>query len=126
MLIPAHPRPTFSLAQPAVVPVPPKAKWPLETDIIFIAGTNRVLLTLQHPLVRTVVHDGFENLRASLLFDNAFPDATLTASVVRDALIAGAKGLLPRAAAIYDRILSDVEYAPVICPLVSSLIVNMT
>ena len=36
--------------------------WPTETDLIYVPGTMKVMLTLQSPLIRTVLQDGIENL----------------------------------------------------------------
>ena len=37
---------------PDVVPGPSQETWPSETDPILLQGSNKVLLTVQHPLMR--------------------------------------------------------------------------
>jgi hypothetical protein len=97
--------------------------WPTETNIVFVTGMNRVILTLQHPLLHAVIQEGFEILRASLLFDHAFPDGNMILSVVKDSLVAAAKYHLPRAGNIYECLMADDGYAAKIWPLVSFSII---
>ncbi|KAH9043552.1 hypothetical protein EDB83DRAFT_2318036 [Lactarius deliciosus] len=92
-------------------------KWAAETEIRFMPGTNRVILTAQGTLLRTVIQDAFENLRAAILFQHAFPDGALALSYVRDALITAARQCGPAAASIYTRMLNDTEYFTKIIPL---------
>jgi len=40
-------------------PAPPM--WPNDTDLVFVPGTNRLILTMQTPPVCAVVHDAFDN-----------------------------------------------------------------
>jgi hypothetical protein len=77
------------------------------------------MLTMQLPLIRTVVQDAFENLRASLLFENAFPDSHLTILFVRKNLIGAARSHLPRAVDIHKRLLIDDGYLEKLSRLVS-------
>ena len=47
-------------ADPSVdqdVPMPAATWWLSDTDLVFIPGTNRLSLTIQHPPVRTVIQD---------------------------------------------------------------------
>jgi hypothetical protein len=36
--------------------------WLVDTDLIYIPGSKKVMLTMQMPLIRTVVQDAFETL----------------------------------------------------------------
>jgi len=76
--------------------------WPMDTELIYIPGTNKLMLTMQSPVMQTVIHDAFQHILASLLLNCAFPDALVIPSVVRDALIAGAWSNVPRASNIHS------------------------
>jgi hypothetical protein len=113
--------------QPA--PAPPAnhtlVTWPADTDIVFVEGTSRVILTLQRPLIRLVIQEGFEILCAHLLFAHAFPDGNMISSLVKESLLGGAMSKMPRAAVIYKRLMCDEQYAPRMWPLVSFQMSNM-
>jgi hypothetical protein len=117
--------PTF--AQP-IVPtiqavVPENAVvWPSDTELIYVAGTTKVMLTAQRPVMRTVIQDAFENVHASLLFNCAFPDASVIPSIIRDGLVAAAWSNVPRASNIHGRLLVDEEYIAKMSRLVSPFI----
>ncbi|KAH9177872.1 hypothetical protein EDB89DRAFT_2064251 [Lactarius sanguifluus] len=49
----------------------------VDTDLVFVEGTTKIMLTSQRPLIRAIAQDAIENLRASMLFRNAFPDVTI-------------------------------------------------
>ncbi|KAI0285552.1 hypothetical protein BC826DRAFT_972966 [Russula brevipes] len=55
--------------------------WPAITNLCTAPGTNRVMLSVQVPLMRVIIQDMFDHVRAFILFDHAFPDPTLTATV---------------------------------------------
>jgi hypothetical protein len=93
--------------------------WPVDTDLIYIPGSRKIMLTLQMPLICMVIQDAFENLRASLLFEHAFPDPNLTVLFIRKNLIGVARSHLPRAMHIHKCLLSDDEYLDKLSPLVS-------
>ena len=93
---------------PMVAGAPPP--WPPETDLVFTPGTNAVMLTLQPALLRLVVRDAFENLQASLLVENVFPNAHLALTSVRDSLISAARSHLPDSADILERLETDLAY----------------
>ena len=99
--------------------------WPRETDLIYLPGTTKVLLTLQLPLIRTVLQDAFENLRASLMFEHTFPDPNSTILFVRKNLVSAARSHLPRAVDVHRRLLSDNTYLEKLCCLVSVSLSNM-
>jgi hypothetical protein len=98
--------------------------WPSETDLILFPGTMKIMLTLQLPLVRTVLQDAFENLRAALLFEHAFPDLNLTVLFIRKTLVGAARSHLPRAVNIHKHLLVDDAYLDKLSRLVSFLLLK--
>jgi len=94
-----------------------QATWPAETDIVVNPITNRVTLTTQHPLLRTVIQEAIENLRASLLFDDAFPNAIVTPLAIRECLMSAADN--PKALMVKMRLTSDERYLTTMIRLVS-------
>jgi hypothetical protein len=88
-------------------------------DLIYVPGSNKVMLTLQMPLIHTVVQDAFKNIRASLLFKDAFLDPNLTVLFVRKNLIDAARAHLPRAIDIHKHLLCDDRYLDKLSHLVS-------
>ena len=98
--------------------------WPSDTEVVMFPGTNKVLLTIQTPLMHSIFQDAFEHLRASLLFIHAFPDPSLTRSMITEALSVAAKSHLPRAANIRNRLELDDEYVTKMCRLVSPSLVT--
>jgi hypothetical protein len=99
--------------------------WPTETDLIYVPGTMKVMLTLQSPLIRTVLQDGIENLRASLLVEHAFPEPSLQVLFIRKNLIGAARSHLPRANNMHRRLLVDDAYLDKLSRLVSNSPSNM-
>ena len=97
--------------------------WPADTEVVVFPGTNKVLLTIQSPLIRSIFQDTFEHLRASLLFIHAFPDPILTRSMISEALGVATQSYLPRAANIRNRLELDPDYLAKMCHLVSSVVV---
>ena len=87
-------------------------------------GTNKVMLTIQSPLMRSIFQDTFEHLQASLLFIYAFPDPALTCSMISEALAVATQSHLPRAATIRHRLELDDEYLSKMCRLVSPILVT--
>ncbi|KAH9015135.1 hypothetical protein EDB83DRAFT_2321365 [Lactarius deliciosus] len=78
------PTPSPNQATPGS-PVPNVSR--VDTDLVFVGNTTKIMLTSQRPLIRAIVQDAIENLRASILFVNAFPDATVAFTLTKDALI---------------------------------------
>jgi len=74
--------------------------WPPEMDLVLTPGTSKLMLTLQQPLVQAVIWDLFEFVRAALLLQCTLPNAGLSASFVRDALLSGAMLNMPGAASV--------------------------
>jgi len=95
--------------------------WPVNTDLIYVLGSKKVMLTMQMPLIHMVVQDAFKTLQASLLFENTFLDPNLTVLYVRKNLIRAARGNLPRAADIFKHLLVDDAYLNKLSCLVSGL-----
>ncbi|KAN0140500.1 hypothetical protein V8E53_001709, partial [Lactarius tabidus] len=57
------------------------------TDLVFADGSNKLMLTNQRPIIRVIVRDATELLRASLVFTNAFPDPVLAFNFAKQALL---------------------------------------
>jgi len=96
----------------------PHPVYPVETDLIFVSGTTRLMLTAQRPLIRSVIHDAFENVRLYLLFNHAFPDAVAILSMVKDCLVEAANSR-ERMSSIRQRLLFDEGYVTNMIRLVS-------
>jgi hypothetical protein len=96
----------------------PDTTWPSATELVVVPGTSKVTLSIQCPLLRAVLQDAFENIRISLLFINAFPDAAAIPTVIRTALITSAKSH-NRASDILKRLLRDENYMASMARLVS-------
>ena len=62
-----------------------------ETDLVFFEGSSKLLLTNQHPVVRMIIRDATELLRATILSNNAFPDPILAFNFTKHALLSAAK-----------------------------------
>ena len=99
-------------------------QWPFDTELVLFPGTNKVMLTMQSPLMRLIFQDAFEHLRASLLFIHAFPDPALTRSIISEALGAAAQSHLPRVGNIRNWLELDGEYLAMMCRLVSPSLVT--
>ena len=100
-------------------------EWPSDTEVVLFPGTNKVMLTIQSPLMHSIFQDAFEHLRASLLFIHAFPDPALTRSMISEALGVATQSHLPRAVTIRHRLKLDKEYLSRMCRLVSpSLVIS--
>jgi len=99
-------------------------KWPSDTEIILFPGTNKVMLTIQTPLMCLIFQDTFEHLQALLLFIHMFPDPALTHSMISEALTVMTQSHLPGAATIRHCLELDNEYLSKMCRLVSPLLVT--
>ena len=93
--------------------------WPSGTDLIYPPKTTKFMLTLQLPLIGTVLQDGIENLQASLLLEHTFLDPNLTVLFIRKNLVGAARSHLPRAVNIHKRLLVDNAYLDKLSCLVS-------
>lgn len=106
---------------------PAQPTWPIETDLVFVAGTTKVKLSIQHRLIQNVFRDTFENVRCALLFEHAFPDALAIPSVIRKAVLAAAEALKfvngrhnESASCVHQRLLLDDDYLSKMIRLVSN------
>ncbi|KAI9448875.1 hypothetical protein BJY52DRAFT_1193093 [Lactarius psammicola] len=86
----------------------PLRTWPVDTDLVYTTGSNKVMLTIQRPLVHAVIQEAIENLQAGLLFTNAFPD---------DCLLTAANRHKPGATDILERLQRDQDYMLKITPV---------
>ncbi|KAN0126122.1 hypothetical protein V8E53_015374 [Lactarius tabidus] len=84
--------------------------WPTETDLVFVSGSNRLKLTGQSPIVRSVIVEGIERLRAAMLFNDAFPDVCSALTLIKDCLLTAATYLLPGATDVLERFNNDADY----------------
>ncbi|KAN0105563.1 hypothetical protein V8E52_010914 [Russula decolorans] len=95
----------------ANVSTPPAPTLPSnDTDLIFIPGTNRLILSAQRPLIRVIIQDAIENLRVYLLFKNAFPRPVQSIKFIRDSIVAAAEKYQPGSSAIVARINANDHY----------------
>ena len=100
---------TASQEQVVTAQGPGLTTWPTATDIIYPPGSNRVMLTLQLPVMRAVLQDAIERTRANLVFGNAFPNVFDTLEYLRDALITAAE-LNDEGADIHRRLIGEHSY----------------
>ncbi|KAN0139137.1 hypothetical protein V8E53_003026 [Lactarius tabidus] len=84
--------------------------WPAETDLVFTSGSNKLKLTSQTPIVRSVIVEAIENLRAAMLMTDAFPDVCSALSLIKDCLLTAGTYLLPGAMDVLDRLKNDPDY----------------
>jgi hypothetical protein len=92
-----------------------------EADLMFLPNSNKVMLTLQHPLVCVVIQDSFDILHTSLMFSDAFADCSITIEFVKDALVHSALSHAPGARYIYQRLLYKDDYMSKLITLVSCI-----
>ena len=100
----------------------PSEDWPSETDIIYPTGSNKIMLTVQRPLLKAVFQDAFERIHAAMVFHNAFPNAYQTVEMITESLITAAK-LNDRATNIHNRLIVDGDYST--CRILSLALVRM-
>ena len=81
-----------------------------DTDLVFPPGVTKLMLTSQQPLIRAVIQDAFENMRASLMFNNTFPDGILALTLAKESVIIAADNLKPGTAVVQHRLEADDEY----------------
>jgi hypothetical protein len=110
-----------STADTDVAPDQSQDMWPHDTHLISFPGTNKVMLTLQTPLMRTIFQEAFDCLRVALVFVHAFPDLSLSLSIISEALVDVAELHSPRASNIHHRLLADSEYMSKMSRMVSFL-----
>ena len=83
--------------------------WPPETELV-MSPKNKVNISLQKPAIRVLLQDAIERVRASLLFEDTFPDANVALRVIRDCVIAAAERYMPCTSDIHERLKSNDEY----------------
>ena len=71
--------------------------WPADTDLVLAAGSSKLSLLAQRPIVCAVIQEAIDNLRAALVFTNAFPDVCNTLTLIKDCLLNAALRLKPGA-----------------------------
>lgn len=99
--------------------------WPADTTIVFPPGSSKMSLTNQTVMVKIVLHEAMEIVRADLLFKVAFPDPNVTLELVKESLT-NAASRLRGAGNIYKRLLYDAWYMSKMVVLVSLRNPNMT
>ncbi|KAH9020475.1 hypothetical protein EDB85DRAFT_2278775, partial [Lactarius pseudohatsudake] len=82
-----------------------------DTDLVFVNDSTRLLLKYQHPIIRTIVQKAIENLRATLVFQDAFPDGSVAFAFSKDALSAAAVSHKLGGGIVQRRLEVDDEYA---------------
>lgn len=95
--------------------------WPDHTDLVYADGSTKLYLMGQRPLVKYIIQDGIERVKASILCTDAFPDATLSNTFARDALILAADLSLPASRSIRARLVEDDDYIGKIICLVRAI-----
>jgi len=110
----------LTLITAPVVPQPPPVT-ENEVQLVLVPDTNALMLTMQHLLLCLVIWDLFNILRILLMFVNAFPNTPLAVQFVKDILLHSALNHTPRAANIYQQLLTNEEYIHKIVPLVSHM-----
>ncbi|KAF8258873.1 hypothetical protein EI94DRAFT_1707602 [Lactarius quietus] len=111
-----------STAGPSVVPTVTSVRdansgWPVITKLVYSSGTNKLMLTSQRPIIRTVIQEAIDNLRAALLFNTAFPDVCFALDMIKDCLLNAANHLKPGATEILNQLENDQHYLMKITPL---------
>ena len=108
------------IVDPAPVVGPALVVWPSDTDLVFVPGSNRLILTVQSPPVHAIIHDAFDNTRASLFFDHSFPDATMMPTLLGGCyLTVAAESHNPRAPVICSQLIQKAGYMDTLIRLVS-------
>jgi hypothetical protein len=95
--------------------------WSAETDLQFFPGTNKVMLTAQRPLMRTVIQNAFDLVQKCLLFDTAFPNPITALELTEDSLIEAASSK-NGAEEIHSRLKNDASYMNQMSRLVSLIL----
>ncbi|KAH9016184.1 hypothetical protein EDB85DRAFT_1898293 [Lactarius pseudohatsudake] len=91
--------------------------WPADTELLFAKGSSKLMLTLQYPLVRLVLQDAIDYMRAHLVLTNAFPDPGAALGFAHDSLMTAVEGHQPDSRILVQRFRHDVEYFAQLIPL---------
>ena len=109
---------------PVVAPAPSQTTtWSGETELLTVPGTNKIMLTVQRPLMCAVFQEAFDRTRAALVFRNAFPNVYDTIEMINNNLMTAAKAN-PRGGNIFNRLVIDGDYTTKMSHLVSIEISN--
>ena len=65
--------------------------WPTNTNLLFLRGSIKYMLTLQHPLHWSVIKVAFGHIQAYLVFTNTFPDVNVALIFAHNSFIVGAE-----------------------------------
>ncbi|KAN0123634.1 hypothetical protein V8E52_002966 [Russula decolorans] len=84
--------------------------FPAETELLFVSGSNKIMLTVQRLLMRAVFQEAFERIRADMVFKNVFPNIYETIEMITDSLMKAAESN-DRATNIYNRLALDADYS---------------
>ena len=103
----------------------PSSIWPVETNLVYSDGCNKLKLTIQYTEVRGIIQDAVEHLRASVMFTDAFPDANRCILFSRRALVRSAEARLPESHDVLKRLRGDSDYMAKLIPLVSVYIIQV-
>ncbi|KAF8262256.1 hypothetical protein EI94DRAFT_1603030, partial [Lactarius quietus] len=91
--------------------------WPAITELVYPAGTNKLMLTNQQPIVCAFIQEAIDNLQAALLFNNAFPDVCFALNLIKDCLLNATNHLKPGSMEILNRLKNNQQYIMKLTPL---------
>jgi hypothetical protein len=97
--------------------------FPSETELLFVSGSNKIMLTVQRLLMRAVFQEAFERIRADMVFKNVFPNIYETIEMITDSLMKVAESN-DRATNIYNRLALNADYSNNMSRLVGLRISN--
>jgi hypothetical protein len=113
---------------PTLATVTQHTTWPTETNLVCVAGTTRVKLSLQGQVLQDIFRVAFDNVRLYLLIENSFPNPTSIPKMLIHAVVEAAEACTTSggrhstlAGQVHMRLLSDEEYRTQMIRLVSEL-----
>ena len=53
-------------------------------ELVFAVGSTKLSLLSQRPIVCAVIQEAIDNLQATLMFTNAFPDVCSALTLIKD------------------------------------------
>ena len=102
---------------------PSQHVWPSKVDLLLILGSNKGLLTIQHPLMCAVFQDTFERIHAAMVSQNMFPNVYKMLETIKECLIKAAV-FNDGVRNIHSQLLFNANYADRMARLVSLRILN--
>ncbi|KAF8269645.1 hypothetical protein EI94DRAFT_1699341 [Lactarius quietus] len=117
LAIEVHPNLVSWAARCLVEPHLPSQSFTLLFAWLCPLGLNKLKLTHKRPMVRAVIQEAIEQLRAMMMFNNAFPEFCVALGLIKDCLFTVANILKPGSAGIYIQLKEDPEYLSRITPL---------